>query len=260
MTRPIPAFLPDWIKKVEGSKAKAYRDSAGVWTIGVGHTGPEVMPGLVWTPTQVNKALLEDLRTAAARLASVTKDAVIRKLTDHQYGALVSFVFNLGANPKWIIWKVLNSGQLDGVPAQMMRFTKAKVDGQLVEVKGLYNRRMAEVALWKTADGPEAKPPPSSYTRSLETPPEPMPTKPLAQSKSFMTSCLAACTTAAGALAEWLKPVGDGAKKAADTIAPFAGQSEVVDHARTGIITIAAAVALAVPAFIWLKNYRSRTQ
>lgn len=125
MTRPIPAFLPDWIKKVEGSRAKAYLDSAKVWTIGVGHTGPEVMPGLTWTPTQVNKALNDDLKVAAARLASVTKDTVIRKLTDHQYGALLSFVFNLGANPKWTLWKVVNSGQLDGVPTQLMRFPAA---------------------------------------------------------------------------------------------------------------------------------------
>ncbi len=42
----------------------AYRDSGGVWTIGWGHTGPEVHEGLVWTRAQAEAALKKDLGIA----------------------------------------------------------------------------------------------------------------------------------------------------------------------------------------------------
>ena len=45
----------------EGFSSRAYRDTGGVWTIGYGHTGPEVHAGLVWTHSQAVDALLADL-------------------------------------------------------------------------------------------------------------------------------------------------------------------------------------------------------
>ena len=49
------------IKKYEGCRTKAYLCPAGVWTIGYGHTGPEVVQGLVWSQEQVDAALKQDL-------------------------------------------------------------------------------------------------------------------------------------------------------------------------------------------------------
>lgn len=45
----------------EGLRLKAYQDSGGVWTIGWGHTGPEVVEGLIWTREQCVEALKCDL-------------------------------------------------------------------------------------------------------------------------------------------------------------------------------------------------------
>lgn len=45
----------------EGLRLHAYQDSGGVWTIGWGHTGPDVHEGLVWTRAQALAALREDL-------------------------------------------------------------------------------------------------------------------------------------------------------------------------------------------------------
>ena len=48
----------------ESCKLKAYPDPAtgGLpWTIGWGHTGPEVKPGLVWTQEQADAAFAERL-------------------------------------------------------------------------------------------------------------------------------------------------------------------------------------------------------
>jgi lysozyme len=271
VTRPIPDLTADFLKRVEGVRYRAYRDSAGVWTIGVGHTGPEVHPGEVWNEAQVDAALRRDIETAAARLAEVTRRAALDGLTDHQYAALLSFVFNLGANPKWTLWKVVNARQFDGVPAQLLRFTKAREPktGRLAEVRGLVHRRMAEVALWKTADvqaaeaiaaAAAAPPPPSGFMRLSDTPPEPMPVKPLATSKSFWASVSAAAAAVASALLQVVEPAAHGAKAAVDAIAPFADGSSVVTHWRTLLLPVAAALALAAPMLIALKTYKGRVQ
>ena len=89
--------------------------------------------------------LFTDATKAATRLSLVVKADVLQGLSEHQYAALVSFVFNLGAGRSWAIWPLLNAKQFDAVPVQMMRFDKARVNGQLVEIPGLFNRRAAEV-------------------------------------------------------------------------------------------------------------------
>jgi lysozyme len=45
----------------EGLRFEAYQDSGGVWTIGWGHTGPEVHAGLIWSREQCVAALHCDL-------------------------------------------------------------------------------------------------------------------------------------------------------------------------------------------------------
>jgi len=49
---------------LEGWERESYPDpltKGDPWTIGVGHTGPEVHEGLVWTDEQIGKALDEDI-------------------------------------------------------------------------------------------------------------------------------------------------------------------------------------------------------
>jgi lysozyme len=271
VTRPIPDILPGFLKRVEGVRRQAYRDSAGVWTIGVGHTGPEVHQGAAWTEARIDAALTRDIEAAASRLAAVVRPAALAALSDPQYAALLSFVFNLGANPKWTIWKVVAARQLDGVPTQLLRFTKARDPdtGRLVEVRGLVHRRMAEVALWKTADVEAAEaiaatapaaPPPSGFMRLSDTPPEPMPVKPLARSKSFWTSVSAALAAGASALLPVIEPAAHGARTAIDAISPFADGSSVVSGWRSLLLTAAAVLALAAPVLIALKAHRGRVQ
>ncbi len=53
----------------EGRVKKAYPDpltNGDPWTIGVGHTGPEVHQGLIWTDAQIDVALEEDCARAIA--------------------------------------------------------------------------------------------------------------------------------------------------------------------------------------------------
>jgi lysozyme len=81
------------IKQREGSRTTAYPDTRGIWTIGVGHTGPEVHRGLVWTQEQVDAALEKDLGWAEAAI----NEGVTAPLTQNQFDALVSLTYNIGA-------------------------------------------------------------------------------------------------------------------------------------------------------------------
>ena len=51
-------------KSEEGLRLTAYKDSGGVWTIGWGHTGPDVHEGLVWTREQAEEAFQRDIGNA----------------------------------------------------------------------------------------------------------------------------------------------------------------------------------------------------
>ncbi|WP_336487287.1 lysozyme [Methylobacterium nigriterrae] len=80
----------------EGRRLAAYRDSAGIWTIGIGHTSaagpPQVTPGLTITPKEADAIFARDV----ARYARVVTEAVPPGLPDHAFDALVSLCFNIG--------------------------------------------------------------------------------------------------------------------------------------------------------------------
>ena len=96
MTRPVPQIAIDFVKGAEACDLASYADSGGVWTIGYGHTGLAIVRGLTITQDQADAYLAADLAVAADRLAAVVKASAINALADHQYAALISFVFNLG--------------------------------------------------------------------------------------------------------------------------------------------------------------------
>src|ERR1700761_8451615 len=99
--RPVPAVAVAFVRDHEDCKLAAYADLNGIATIGYGHTGPEVKLGAAISQDQADGYLAEDLGTAAGRLSRVVDDAVIRALTENQYSALLSFVFNVGCDPAW---------------------------------------------------------------------------------------------------------------------------------------------------------------
>lgn len=237
MTRPIPNAARAFVKPFEALELRAYLCPAGVWTIGWGHTGPDVHKGLVITKAAAEKMLTADLEDAAAKLRARIGD-VVEDLTDNQYAALLSFVFNLGAKPSWTIWKVLKARAFDQVPVQLIRFVYA--DGK--KLNGLVRRRTEEVKLWSTDEpGSADESPPSGTTRFLETPPAPM-EKPLGTSKSFVAS-------AAGAVA--MAPVA--INQVSETIKPYAEQSPVLGQVLGTLAVIGAALAVAALVFQWLK-------
>lgn len=82
------------LKRHEGLRLKAYLDTVGVWTIGYGHTGPEVTPGLVITEGQAEDWLRQDILEAVEDASIVFTS--LAKLDPVRMGVIVNMAFNLG--------------------------------------------------------------------------------------------------------------------------------------------------------------------
>jgi len=134
-------------EQFEGCRLAAYQDQVGVWTIGYGHTGPEVVAGLTITQAQAEAYLAADVQSAAAcvnRLVAV-------QLTQEEFDALVDFVFNLGqgAFASSTLLRLLNAGSFAAAAEQFVQWDRA---GGAV-VAGLLRRRQAETALFNQEAG-----------------------------------------------------------------------------------------------------------
>ena len=136
------------IKRFEGRRLTAYKDPVGIWTIGYGHTGPDVLPGMTITEETADIMLENDL----AECYDCVESFVDVDLTDGQYAALCSFIFNLGcgAFKNSTLLRLLNQGNYDGARKQFPRWVHA--GGKVLE--GLVKRRAAEAQMFAEGDGP----------------------------------------------------------------------------------------------------------
>jgi lysozyme len=130
-------------EQFEGLRLDAYQDQVGVWTIGYGHTGPDVHPGLTITQEQANSLLMQDTQSAAAAVNRLVTVA----LNQDEFDALVDFVFNLGegALAGSTLLKLLNAGNFAGAAGEFPKWCHA--GGQVVP--GLVRRRAAEQQLFE---------------------------------------------------------------------------------------------------------------
>ena len=134
----------DLIKVSEGLKLEAYQDSVGVWTIGYGTTRG-VKQGMRITAAQAEEYLKTDVARFEPELSALVKVP----LSQNQWDALMSFVYNLGsANlASSTLLKFLNAGDYARAADQFTRWNKA---GGTV-LPGLTKRRAAEQALFLSA-------------------------------------------------------------------------------------------------------------
>ena len=143
------------IRKYEECRLTAYLDDGrtGTWTIGWGHTGPDVYEGLVWTQEQADNALASDIHEHWAAVSSLVKVA----LTQGQCDALTDFTFNEGKQhlQQSTMLRLLNSGQYAQVPDCLYHedadgaphgwiYAFGKVNPRLIE------RRKDEITLWNS--------------------------------------------------------------------------------------------------------------
>jgi len=132
----------------EGIVLSPYRDSVGVWTIGVGHTraagglDPGTFKGKL-TLQQVVDLLRDDIKKYEADVMRAVKVP----LKQHEFDALVSFHFNTGGIGRANLTKSLNAGDKAKAAAQFMHW---------VTPKEITERRMAERDLFLTGRYPKA--------------------------------------------------------------------------------------------------------
>jgi lysozyme len=135
------------IASFEGRRAQAYPDPAtggDPWTIGVGHTGPEVHKGLVWTDAQIDAALDADLTKFDRGVSDLIGSA---PTSQNEFDALVSFAFNLGLGnlAKSTLLSRHKVGDKAGAAVEFLKWNRA--GGQ--PMKGLTRRRQAESDLYR---------------------------------------------------------------------------------------------------------------
>lgn len=126
------------LKVREGVRTKAYKDTKGIWTIGVGDIDMnndgirDVKAGGSITVAQAMTNLLADVQWAEEAV-----NAIDSPLSQNQFDALVSFVFNIGASAFYnsTIRKLLNRGEYELAAKQFDRWVIPK------EITG---RRMSE--------------------------------------------------------------------------------------------------------------------
>ncbi|MCW5612930.1 MAG: lysozyme [Rubrivivax sp.] len=171
--RDVPQEAVELIKAFEGIpdgdpstvNIDAYLDPVGIWTIGWGHAirhgrdflrgahnravARALFPGGI-TRAQAEALLRADLIDFAAGVLNRVRVA----LDDGQFGALVSFAFNVGLGNlgQSTLLRRLNAGDVLGAADQFLVWNKGRVRGVLTELPGLTRRRRAERALFLGED------------------------------------------------------------------------------------------------------------
>lgn len=133
------------LKVEEGERLTGYKDTRGIPTIGVGHTGivdgKPVAVGMVISKDKSSDLLRSDLAWVEKSIATNMKVP----LNQNQYDALCSLIFNIGptAFANSTVLKRLNSGDYKGAADAFMMWKKAGNDPER-----LLPRRQRERALF----------------------------------------------------------------------------------------------------------------
>lgn len=137
----ISQFGLKLIKEFESLELNAYLCPAKVWTIGYGHT-KNVKRGDRITEKQADCFLMQDLYETEKAINKLVRVP----LTQNQYDALCSFVFNVGVGAfnKSTLLAKLNKGDYTGAANEFKRWNKA---GGVI-LAGLIRRRQAEEVLF----------------------------------------------------------------------------------------------------------------
>lgn len=133
----------EFIIREEGEKLTAYKCPAGVWTIGVGHTG-NVKPNMKITKEQSRELLKSDL----LKFENAVNESVKRELSQNEFDALVSFAFNVGSHAfknSTLLRKINSNDTLESIEKEFNRWRFG--GGRVLPV--LVSRRKREFELFK---------------------------------------------------------------------------------------------------------------
>jgi len=138
------------IKKYEGLRLNVYKCPAGKLTIGYGHTGDDVKPGMSINKEMAELLLKQDLRVFEKAINELVKVPI----NQNQFDALVSLAYNIGIGnfKKSTLLKLLNENKILEAGEEFMKWTKARQPGGLKELPGLVKRRAEEKTVFLTKE------------------------------------------------------------------------------------------------------------
>lgn len=139
-SKSIKAKMRGW----EGCVLTAYRCPAGIWTVGYGHTGPEVKAGLKITRIEAEEWFSADLDKFAVHVERLLAGCPVSQC---QFDALVSLAYNIGPGglaKSQLLAKVKANPNDPAIRMEFAKHCKARVGGVLKQLPGLVKRRMAE--------------------------------------------------------------------------------------------------------------------
>lgn len=152
----------EFLKRREDCKLEAYLDVAGIPTIGYGSTllpynRIRVKMGDRITQKEADILLKVECEGINSKLYKLIN--VLSIITDCKVDSLISFCYNVGteAFKNSTLRKFINQNESEeDIRFEFMRWNKAHVDGKLVPVKGLTNRRRLEANLYFSKGNMEA--------------------------------------------------------------------------------------------------------
>lgn len=151
------------VESSEGRHRASYRDGGGKLTAGVGHTGPEVIEGKVYSEAEINAWFHADMEEAA----EIVRKYITAPVTQGMFDALTSFAFNFGEDKfrKYTLKDLINRGAHPTVIASKWLeyiYTINDEDGDgdqdAVVDRGLPIRRLREILMargfsWQVIEG-----------------------------------------------------------------------------------------------------------
>lgn len=148
------------IKRFEGFRARLYDDPAGHCTIGYGNKLHDGHCDGRGSEQAYQEGIDEASATSLMRRALVPIESAVNAITSagwnqNQFDALASLTYNISIDRfnRSTLAALLRRNQLDGIPNEIKKWTKARVNGQLVDLPGLVRRRADEAALFERPSG-----------------------------------------------------------------------------------------------------------
>jgi lysozyme len=128
------------LKVSEGLSLDAYPDPGGVWTVGYGHTGNDVYPGMQITQQRADDLLRQDLE----RFEIGVENLLVNPAHQEEFDALVDYAYNCGlaALENSTLLEHVNAGRHADAVAEWTR-------GWEDALPGLVKRREKEAALYR---------------------------------------------------------------------------------------------------------------
>lgn len=138
------------IREHEAFRSRIYDDGAGNRTIGYGHL---VLPGETFEQGLTEGEAAELFEADVRRVVDPSLDLIEADLTQNQIDAVGSFIFNVGPRAfRRDVLDALNARDFDRATDEMAKYTRGRNQrtGELISLRGLVNRRRAEIDLFRT--------------------------------------------------------------------------------------------------------------